>query len=433
MNAHQKFLATAARVDAAAIQPLPSSRKIYAEGSRPDIRVPMREIAQGDTPASVRRGEEPADLRLRHIGSLHRPRGYDRRSRRARAAARAVDRGARGHRAARRPELGVRPGAARGPGARGDALRPEAQAAPREGGARRHADALRAPGHRHARDGVHRDPREPAPARVHRIVARKRPDRREARRSPRAAASWRVVRRLDPCADDPGVRARRGGARPGDHPGEHQPPGNRADGHRPQLPGEDQREHRQLRGHVLDRRGGREDDLVDPLGRRHGHGSLDRQAHPRDARVDHPQRPGPDRHRADLPGAREGGRESRGPDVGDLPRHADRAGRAGRRLLHHPRRRAAAVRPADREAPDRHRLARRLDRRQVVPRAPPGELPLHAFRGHLRDHARPTTSRSRSATACVPARSTTRTTRRSSRSCARSASSRRSRGGTTAR
>ncbi|RBJ74249.1 phosphomethylpyrimidine synthase ThiC, partial [Pseudomonas sp. MWU12-2534b] len=34
----------------AAIQPLPNSRKIYVEGSRPDIRVPMREISQSDTP-----------------------------------------------------------------------------------------------------------------------------------------------------------------------------------------------------------------------------------------------------------------------------------------------------------------------------------------------------------------------------------------------
>ncbi len=37
-----------------------------------------------------------------------------------------------------------------------------------------------------------------------------------------------------------------------------------------------------------------------------------------------------------------------------------------------------ALRPADRAAPDRHRLARRLDHGQVVPRAPPRELPLHA-------------------------------------------------------
>ena len=96
--------------------------------------------------------------------------------------------------------------------------------------------------------------------------------------------------------------------------------------------------------------------------------------------------PGADRHRADLPGAGKGRRQGRGPDLGDLPRHADRAGRAGRGLLHHPRRRAAALRADDRQADDRHRLARRLDHGQVVPRASPGELPLHAFRGHLRDH-----------------------------------------------
>ncbi|HEX8606584.1 MAG TPA: phosphomethylpyrimidine synthase ThiC [Pseudoduganella sp.] len=52
MNAHQKFLASTAEVDSAAIAPLPNSRKIYVTGSRPDIRVPMREIAQADTAAS---------------------------------------------------------------------------------------------------------------------------------------------------------------------------------------------------------------------------------------------------------------------------------------------------------------------------------------------------------------------------------------------
>ena len=81
-----------------------------------------------------------------------------------------------------------------------------------------------------------------------------------------------------------------------------------------------------------------------------------------------------------------------------------------------PRRRAAAVHPDDREAHDRHRLARRLDHGEVVPRAPQGKLPLHALRGDLRDHEGSTTSRSRSATACVRARTTTRTTRRRSRS-----------------
>ena len=96
--------------------------------------------------------------------------------------------------------------------------------------------------------------------------------------------------------------------------------------------------------------------------------------------------PGADRHRADLSGAGEGRRRRRGPDLGDLPRHADRAGRAGRRLLHHPRRRPPALHPADRQARHRHRLARRLDHGQVVPRAPQGELPLRALRGDLRDH-----------------------------------------------
>ena len=50
MNANEKFLASDAHVDAAAIKPLPNSRKIYVAGSRPDIRVPMREISQDDTP-----------------------------------------------------------------------------------------------------------------------------------------------------------------------------------------------------------------------------------------------------------------------------------------------------------------------------------------------------------------------------------------------
>lgn len=44
-----QFSAETARVDAAAIQPLPNARKIHVTGSRPDIRVPMREIRQSDT------------------------------------------------------------------------------------------------------------------------------------------------------------------------------------------------------------------------------------------------------------------------------------------------------------------------------------------------------------------------------------------------
>jgi phosphomethylpyrimidine synthase len=59
MNAHPKFLATSAHVDEAAIHPLPRSRKVYVDGSRPDIRVPMREISQTDTPASFGAEKNP--------------------------------------------------------------------------------------------------------------------------------------------------------------------------------------------------------------------------------------------------------------------------------------------------------------------------------------------------------------------------------------
>ncbi len=53
MNANPQFLATSAHVDAAAVKPLPNSRKVYVQGSRPDIQVPMREITQDETPASM--------------------------------------------------------------------------------------------------------------------------------------------------------------------------------------------------------------------------------------------------------------------------------------------------------------------------------------------------------------------------------------------
>ncbi|MFN6962068.1 MAG: phosphomethylpyrimidine synthase ThiC, partial [Rhodocyclaceae bacterium] len=53
MNANDKFVAAQAHVDGAAIQPLPNSRKVYVTGSRPDIRVPMREITQSDTPTRL--------------------------------------------------------------------------------------------------------------------------------------------------------------------------------------------------------------------------------------------------------------------------------------------------------------------------------------------------------------------------------------------
>ena len=46
-----KFLTATAEVDPAATQPFAKSRKVYVEGSRPDIRVPFREISLSDTPS----------------------------------------------------------------------------------------------------------------------------------------------------------------------------------------------------------------------------------------------------------------------------------------------------------------------------------------------------------------------------------------------
>ncbi len=60
MNANPQFLSATATVDEAAVQALPNSRKVYVQGSRPDIRVPMREISQSDTAASFGAEKNPS-------------------------------------------------------------------------------------------------------------------------------------------------------------------------------------------------------------------------------------------------------------------------------------------------------------------------------------------------------------------------------------
>jgi phosphomethylpyrimidine synthase len=57
--ANPKFIAATARIDDGAVQPLPNSRKVYVTGSRPDLRVPMREVSQADTPASFGAEKNP--------------------------------------------------------------------------------------------------------------------------------------------------------------------------------------------------------------------------------------------------------------------------------------------------------------------------------------------------------------------------------------
>ncbi|WP_417228072.1 phosphomethylpyrimidine synthase ThiC [Amphritea sp.] len=53
MSDNQTVLSRSAQVDEASVQPFPNSRKVYVEGSRPDVRVPMREIALDDTPTDM--------------------------------------------------------------------------------------------------------------------------------------------------------------------------------------------------------------------------------------------------------------------------------------------------------------------------------------------------------------------------------------------
>ena len=104
-----------------------------------------------------------------------------------------------------------------------------------------HPVRIRPRRHRHRGNDLRRAPREPRP--------------REAARARRSAAGRRRgVRRRDPRVHHPGIRAQRDRARPRHHPRQHQPPGTRADHHRPQLPGEDQRQYRQLRRHLAVRR-----------------------------------------------------------------------------------------------------------------------------------------------------------------------------------
>ena len=391
-------------------RPIPGSRKIHVDGSRADLRVPMREVALTDTPL-VFGAEKNAPIALvRHLRAVHRSASAYRSRRRSGAAACALDRRARRQRNAVAAEFGIRAQARRRSEARRGAFSARAQSRRAQSPARMcRRCTTRAAASSRRRWNSSRSARISDRDALHDAGLLR-------------AASRRKFRRGDSEDHHAGIRAQRSRARPRDHSVQHQPSGNRADDHRPQLPDQDQREYRQLGRVQFDRRGSREDGLGDPLGRRHGHGSVDRQEHPRDARMDHPQLAGADRHGADLPGAGKSRRQGRGTDLGNLPRHADRAGRAGRRLLHDPRRRAAALHPADRQARDRHR--RRAAARSWRSGAwrITANVPVHALRGHLRDHEGVRRRRSRSATACVPARSPTPTTRRSSPNSTRSAS-----------
>ena len=56
-----QYLSESARVDGAAVEPLPQSRKVYLQGSQADIRVPFRAISLSATPSALG-GEANADV-----------------------------------------------------------------------------------------------------------------------------------------------------------------------------------------------------------------------------------------------------------------------------------------------------------------------------------------------------------------------------------
>ena len=387
MNAKEQFLAANAHVDEAAVQPLPNSRKVYIEGSRPDIRVPMREISQDDTPTAFGGEKNPPiyvydcsgpysdpaakiDIRsglpalragwIAERGDVEELPGLSSEFGRKRAADKALDE-------LRFPGLHRKPLRAKAGKnvsqmhyARQGIITPEMEyVAIRENNNRRaYIESLRSTGkmgekmaallgRQHPGQNFGASiPEEITPEFVRSEIARGRaiiPNNINHPESEPMIIGRNFLTKINANIGNSALGS--------SHPGRS-----------------------------------RENDLVDPLGRRHGDGPLHRQEHPRNPRMDHPQQPGRHRHRADLSGAGKGERQGRRPDLGNLPRHADRTGRAGRRLLHHPRRRAAALRAADRQPHDRHRQPRRLDHGQVVPGASQGKLPLHALRGNLRNH-----------------------------------------------
>ena len=56
---HTAFLNETAQVDPGATQPFAKSGKVYVEGSRPDVRVPFREISLSDTPSAFGAEKNP--------------------------------------------------------------------------------------------------------------------------------------------------------------------------------------------------------------------------------------------------------------------------------------------------------------------------------------------------------------------------------------
>ena len=155
----------------------------------------------------------------------------------------------------------------------------------------------------------------------------------------------------------------------------------RADDHRPQFPGQDQRQYRQLgRAASQHRRRSREDACGrSKLGRRTPSWTCPPASNIHAiARVDPAQQSGADRHGAHLPGIGEGRTAVAEELTWEIFRDTlIEQAEQGCRLFHRSTPACAlTLHPADGAPGDGHRLARRFHPGQVVSRAPPGELSL---------------------------------------------------------
>ena len=164
MNAlPNELLRRTAELSAEVTRPIPGSRKVQVASADGGFGVPMREILQSDTPLVFGAEANPPLAVYDTSGPYTDPAArIDLTA--GLAPLRAEWIAARGD-SESLPDLSSEFGRRRAtdPEAGGGALPAHAGAASRSGRRQRHADALCAARDRHAGDGIHRDPREPAP------------------------------------------------------------------------------------------------------------------------------------------------------------------------------------------------------------------------------------------------------------------------------
>ena len=202
MNANPKFLAATAEVDSAAVAPLPKSRKVYETGSRPDIRVPFREIEQADTPTMFG-GEKNPPLTVYDCSGPYTDPDAKIDIRRGLPELRRAWIEERGD-----TELLAGPTSDYGKERLTDpkltAMRFDLRRPPRRAKSGANVTQMHyAPRHHHAGNGIRGHPRKPAPRAVPGNAARQRSGRREDGQAPAAPASGQSFGAAIPSAITP--------------------------------------------------------------------------------------------------------------------------------------------------------------------------------------------------------------------------------------